>query len=444
MLMGVVSLFVILFISAYNTAEKAYNLGGYRFLHGEISVFECLECKQVLVVILIIVSYSVIRLLTGKNYTINIAIAVGRRRYNMKMRRIVDYICIIYASYYIYTQGQIGDTHELMKRLVFMCVFTVVCLITLWILGKNYKSIRYSIVGASGNKLLGIWKSKNNNGIFFIFEIIVLILFIGLVVQKTRCIYKTQQLQNEIVATRNSIMDKRSIVHAAGTIIDGEEEYIYTNSLEALENAYSNDNRFIEIDFCPTVDGDVVLSHYWLNVELGGEQTKENYLKAKVYGLFTTMDLEMLAQFMYDHEDLYIITDIKSNNVEVCAQIQERYPDLVDRFIIQIYHVNEFGPISELGYKKIIFTLYTISTEEMNIDVIADAIKKYDILAVTFWESWIYDVEDSWRHGKDFYNTMRSLGIPICVHTVNDRSDILNDFDEGVDIVYTDNVDNNY
>jgi lipoteichoic acid synthase len=87
-------------------------------------------------------------------------------------------------------------------------------------------------------------------------------------------------------------------------------------------------------------------------------RTRVEFLASPMAHGLTPMLLDDLARRMWRHPDARIVTDVKSDNVRVLRQIRERYGNLADRFIPQIYSPDELAPVRNLGYRRIIFTLY--------------------------------------------------------------------------------------
>lgn len=261
--------------------------------------------------------------------------------------------------------------------------------------------------------------------------------------------------ENNIVKLRKKITFEEggAIVHACGYIeSDDGELYNYTNSMEALQNCYDKGNRVSEIDFCQTTDGQLVCSHYFYDLSddfFSSRKTLTDFKNATVSAGFTTMDLDDLADFMRTHDDFMVITDIKDDNISGCKQIKDKCSDIQDRFIVQIYHFDEFEPIHSMGYDNIILTMYNAQSEERNIDKVVQVACDYDLLAVTIWRESLYgaeqghpDVQASWLEGDTFFKTMISNNIPLYVHTVNDKNEISHSIALGCSGVYTDNVNN--
>ena len=244
---------------------------------------------------------------------------------------------------------------------------------------------------------------------------------------------------------RQMLRSDRYIIHAGGFVEDETGEMLsYTNSREALENCYENGNRICELDFMMTSDGKVVCAHNedeedtWAHGIVAQGKTNEQlnfyeFMGAKFNGMLTTMSLENLTEFMREHTDFYIVTDVKDDNIGVCGIISEDYPDLRNRFIVQIYHPDEYERIRELGFCYVIYTLYMATPDELTADATREFINDADLVGVTFW----MDYPESFTES---FEVLRQSGLPLFVHTVNDKEQMESYIDMGIDGIYTDVV----
>ena len=115
------------------------------------------------------------------------------------------------------------------------------------------------------------------------------------------------------------------------------EKIAYTNSYDALVNMYEKGNKICEFDIREAADGILICAHgdeklLANGMELTCEATSEEFLNEKSFGEFQTMTVKMLADFMREHKDLLVITDVKGNNIDVCRAIAKAFPDLVKQF----------------------------------------------------------------------------------------------------------------
>ncbi|MBO4913919.1 MAG: hypothetical protein J5449_01820 [Oscillospiraceae bacterium] len=156
------------------------------------------------------------------------------------------------------------------------------------------------------------------------------------------------------------------IAHAGGAIWG----YRLTNSLEALELAYAGGHRFIEVDISRSADGELVLLHDWESMArrmfgTEGCLTEEEFLARRAFARLTLMDLDALLDWLKAHPDCSIITDVKDEegNVDALSEIRRRAGELGDHFIPQVYDYGEYDAVSQLGYARVILTLYRLETE---------------------------------------------------------------------------------
>ena len=226
-----------------------------------------------------------------------------------------------------------------------------------------------------------------------------------------------------IEAVRAAIAQTGRVVHAGGFLTTGSGEQVaYTNSYDALLNMYEQGNRVCEIDIRETADGVLVCAHgtdedFADGCDLPAAAAADDFLSTWIYGQFQPMTVEMLAAFMRAHPDLLIITDIiHQENESVCRKIAETYPDLLERFIIQIYHEREYEPIHKLGFPHIIYTLYRADDQERNYWRISHFAEDHELVAITTQKEQFYP----WKNTL----AMPHCGVPVMFHTVNDEAEI--------------------
>ena len=233
------------------------------------------------------------------------------------------------------------------------------------------------------------------------------------------------------------------IIHAGGTVAGPSGTFrTYTNSAEALVNAYRAGNRVMEFDFLQTSDGHLACIHDWASsfspsIRDGVPLSLEAWLQAKVYGELTPLCLESLADFMREHPDLYIVTDVKSGNVEAAAILADACPDLLDRFIIQIYKDSEYEAVTGLGFQNIIYTLYNLSgAEKRDTQHLLEFAAAHPLLGFTYPE------ELRWVAG--YTESMKKAGVMLFVHTVNAKDVMDACYSEGFTAIYSDHVQRPY
>ena len=226
----------------------------------------------------------------------------------------------------------------------------------------------------------------------------------------------------EVEKIRAELRAQKVIIHAAGALrTQAGDEALYTNSLDALQNMYDAGNRFCEIDIRETSDGVLICAHgdeeHLANgSELPADAKSGDFLSERLFGEFTPMTVEMLAAFMREHPDLTVITDAQGDNLRISRRLSEAWPDLKDRFIIQIYHESEYDPIRELGFQNLIYTLYRAEDEERNLWEIAHFAEKHELVGITIQKEQFYSVKNR--------IAMAHCGLPFMFHTVDDAAEI--------------------
>lgn len=232
---------------------------------------------------------------------------------------------------------------------------------------------------------------KSPKFIFFIVSIFTLVISINISANETS----------------DSLKLPEFVAHAGG----GINGITYTNSLEALNYNYKKGFRFFEVDLEWVQDNELVLMH-----DKG----------FKMPGGLTQMSLADLVKWMLKHSDTYIITDIKSNNIEGLNKIVKEYAALKGRFIPQIYAFEEYERVRDLGFKNIILTLYASNYSDMQV---IDFLRNHKVLALTMLQN---------RANADFIYGLKTLEVFIYVHTVNDAALKSQLKPLGIDGYYTD------
>ena len=234
----------------------------------------------------------------------------------------------------------------------------------------------------------------------------------------------------------SSLPDNSYIIHAAGRY----GGLVNTNSLEALQNAYSSGNRIVELDFNFTSDLQPICIHDWNHLSFSGYDgvtpSLDEFMKGSIYSSFTPMSLDSVAEFMETHPDLYIVTDVKDYNIYFAGLIKKSYPHLLDRFVVQVYSAEHYDDISRLGFPNIIFSLYKLDWDiKTNPDYFVNFSKSHKVYGYTF-PAELCDIEG-------FVEGMKKTGAPLFIHTVNDKELQKKYFDMGISGIYTDNTTHN-
>lgn len=259
-------------------------------------------------------------------------------------------------------------------------------------------------------------------GIIVLSRVIIIIMAIFMA-------YGFENKDNSTAAGAGLLEAPRLIAHAGGEIYGIR----LTNSLEALDSSYNKGFRFIEVDINRTSDGIPVLVHDWgnanwlMNVKYstGASEYKEFKSRDAILGL-SLMDTDMLAEWLGEHDDAYIVTDVKYKNQDFLGLFKKKYPKVYDRIIPQIYSFDEYETVKELGFKHIILTLYRSKATD---EEIIDFCKNHSLFALTI---------PSGKASSDTLERFSETSIPIYVHTVNDYNLYVKLRDSGVHGIYTD------
>ena len=102
------------------------------------------------------------------------------------------------------------------------------------------------------------------------------------------------------------------IAHAGGSV----HRYLYSNSLEAVENALSHDMKYIELDLSITSDNQLVAWHDW-EFEWNEVPSHNQFMARKIYNLFSPMDFAKIDSIMMSHPDLSLVTDKISDPITI-------------------------------------------------------------------------------------------------------------------------------
>ena len=180
-------------------------------------------------------------------------------------------------------------------------------------------------------------------------------------------------LRRQPLPAQRRVFDLPRIAHAGG-IVDG---MIETDSLDALEaNAALYD--LFEIDFSWTSDGQLVCLHHWgaltgqpaeLESQEPGALLTEAEFESLVQeqGGFRRCTLDSLVDWLRENPGKRIVTDVKSANPEALKLIAARYPDLVDRFVPQVYQPQEYPLARSLGFDDVLWTLYRYDGDDQDV-----------------------------------------------------------------------------
>lgn len=234
------------------------------------------------------------------------------------------------------------------------------------------------------------------------------------------------------------------VIHGAGTL-DGvdlygtERTYDGSNSKEGLENCLAAGCPVVEIDFNFTADGELACIHDWSSyyadgITDGEPLTLEEFLGLRIFRNYTPMCLRDIEKYLRDNEGLHIVTDIKDDNLGGLAKIAADCPDLLDRFIVQIYSEEEYDPVRELGFDYVVYTLYRLDwAGKTDWEHLGEFEREHPLVGYTFNYTLIDDAQG-------YLDGMLSIDVPLYIHTVNGADEQQKYFKMGIDGIYTDDV----
>ncbi len=261
-----------------------------------------------------------------------------------------------------------------------------------------------------------------------------------LVILSLAAIIMPNVVDHDIADLRNLMADDGHIIHAGGFLNAGAIQVSYTNSLEALENLYAHGNRFCEIDLQETVDGMLICGHGDENelvfgTGLSPDASGEEFMNCRIWGKFTPLSAAELMAFVQDHPDLYIITDVKTDNIQVCRWIAAEYPQLRDRVVVQIQLPEEYEMLREMGFRFIMYPIFKTPDEERDVLSLAAFSRKHELVALIVPNG--YYIPDCKLSLAE-----KIIGVPIIIHTLNDEWEINYYLDHNLVLaVYTDRTD---
>lgn len=227
----------------------------------------------------------------------------------------------------------------------------------------------------------------------------------------------------------NEAISPYTLVSHAGGAIYG---YRYTNSLEAIEESYKNGFKLIEIDFQWTSDDKVVAMHDWFDMveRLFMIESRvlslEEFKSLDTFHDLTLMDLENIAKWVKTKKDVFIVTDMKRDNLRFLKLLAENHQDIKKQIIPQIYHIEEYLPVKEMGYNNIILTLYESNYTD---DEIIKFIEGNKVFAITM------SIE---RGYTKLPGLLKEKGIRTYIHTVNNLCMFEELYKNGITGMYTD------
>ncbi len=146
---------------------------------------------------------------------------------------------------------------------------------------------------------------------------------------------------------------KRFIAHAGGMI----DYRTYTNCLEAMNLAYENGFKLFELDILKTSDDRYVCAHDWegWKRKAGYEGTVPvdlaTFLKYKIHGKYTPMDLDGLNKWFAQRPDAVLVTDKLNEPIPFIKQFEFQ-----DRLMMELFSFDAIKDAQSVGLKDCILS----------------------------------------------------------------------------------------
>lgn len=224
------------------------------------------------------------------------------------------------------------------------------------------------------------------------------------------------------------------VIHACGRY----HGYAYTNSKEALKNTLKAKRNLrkvpIEVDFMLTSDGFPVCVHDWESynrnngIRSGKRMSLKKFKKSHTKGGFTPMTAWNALGILGKYKNAYLVIDTKEENIDIYRKLvvackETGYRDLLNRFIIQLYHFEDYKKIKKIyPFKHWLFTAYKVgcNTPGQIRTIVKKTQKlKLDALVMPYTSFLRYR-----NHRYSFkYKNLRAVNkkrrVPLICHTIN-------------------------
>jgi hypothetical protein len=213
------------------------------------------------------------------------------------------------------------------------------------------------------------------------------------------------------------------IAHAGGAI----DSCIYTNSLEALEQAFEKGYRFIELDLLLTCDSILVAAHSWGefnqmtdSAHLGDTApTFSDFASRKILGCYTPLSAHDINSFFEQHDNLFLVTD-KISSLDI---LSENFPEIKERMVVEAFSYHDYCRLKDHGYFRV---LYSCMAQDLTATVLRN-------LSSVEWMALHKSVFDN-----PLFRLMNKLwDFNIALFTVDDKESFNAIQDERVKMVYT-------
>ncbi|WP_373518375.1 hypothetical protein [Pricia sp.] len=206
----------------------------------------------------------------------------------------------------------------------------------------------------------------------------------------------------------------RYIAHAGGEV-NGIRS---TNTKDALDQNYAKGFRIFELDIVETADGKLVAAHDWgmwsRFTDYGGTlpPTHAEFMKEKIYGDYTTLDMEGINAWFTAHADATLVTDKVNDPIAFSNAFVDK-----SRLIMELFSVMAVEQASQHGINTMMSHKPFFGMKGDKLNFLAVNNVKYVALSRRAIEK-----------NKELMLQLKEQGVKVYVYHVN--------FDEGKDEKY--------
>lgn len=229
-----------------------------------------------------------------------------------------------------------------------------------------------------------------------------------------------------VINYKKNLANQDYVAHALG----GIEDQSYTNSKEALENSYNKGFRIFEVDLKLTSDNKLVCVKDWKNLFYENKANEENvaidynkFMASKIQNKYTTMSFKDLADFIKNHEDIYVMLDLGRKSYKDTKEIYNKiledcdYNDKILQHLITGGYTTGMIKAVKESYDFDIINLYwsAENKREKSIDTKEEFVeycKKYGISSLSLSAD---------RYTKEFGKYMKENDMIVYVFTEDDE-----------------------
>ena len=231
--------------------------------------------------------------------------------------------------------------------------------------------------------------------------------------------------------TQEKVRDTLLIAHAGG-MIDG---HVYTNSLEALEQAVDNGYKYREFDLQMTSDSVLVAAHSWeeFNSMTGHSTDKatvpeySDFVSRRIHGEYTPLSATKINDYFVADTTLYLVVDKVSDP----SVLEKYFPTLKNRMVVEAFSYAHYEKLYDAGYYRV---LYSCMAEEMKEDIVKNLL--FHSLFPGRRIEWIALHTDGLENSFfRFLNRIRRF--KIALFTVDSYDSIPEKFHKRADMIYT-------